>query len=95
MQHYYAIAEPDDAGGFWISFPDGPGIFSAANSAGEIVAQARDALDTALLYPPGAHLPHAIEDGAMPPNAAVLADFEGPLIVVIPFEPRTEAKAAA
>ena len=43
MPHYYAIAEPDDAGGFWLSFPDGPGIISAATSAAEIVAQARDA----------------------------------------------------
>jgi hypothetical protein len=40
-QHYYAIAEPDDAGGFWISFPDGPGIFSAANSAGGMMPMRR------------------------------------------------------
>ena len=25
MQHYYAVAEPDEAGGFWISFPAGTG----------------------------------------------------------------------
>ena len=31
MQHYYAVAEPDDAGGFWISFPGRAGITSAAD----------------------------------------------------------------
>ena len=40
MQHYYAVAEPDEAGGFWISFPGRDGITSAASSAIEIVGQA-------------------------------------------------------
>jgi len=31
MQHYYAVAEPDEAGGFWISFPDRDGIASASS----------------------------------------------------------------
>jgi len=92
MQHYYAVAEPDDAGGFWISFPDRPGITSAAVSAVEIVAQAQDALASVLMYPPG-DLPLSIEDGAKPPTD--LSDYDDPLVVVIPFEPAAVAKAAA
>ena len=92
MQHYYAIAEPDDAGGFWISFPDRDGITSAAASAVEIVGQAQDALETALMYPP-ADLPLSIEDGAKPPTD--LSDYEPrSIVVVIPFEPATMSKAA-
>ena len=94
MQHYYAVAEPDGVGGFWISFPDRDGITSAAKSAGEIVAQARDALESVLMYPPGDVLPLSIEDGARPP--ADLSDYEQPaLIVVIPFERSEETKEAA
>jgi hypothetical protein len=92
VQHYYAVAEPDDAGGFWISFPDRPGITSAAMSAGEIVSRAQDALQSVLMYPPG-DLPLSIEDGARPP--ADLSDYDAPLVVVIPFEHTTEAKEAA
>jgi predicted RNase H-like HicB family nuclease len=94
MQHYYAVAEPDGIGGFWISFPGRDGITSAATSAAEIVAQARDALESVLMYPPGDILPPSIEDGAKPPSEAELAEFEAPLVVVIPFEPATAAKAA-
>jgi len=83
MQHYYAVAEPDDAGGFWISFPGRDGITSAASSATEIVSQARDALESVLMYPP-ADLPRSIEDGAMPP--ADLSDYDPQaIVVVIPF----------
>ena len=83
MQHYYAVAEPDDAGGFWISFPGRDGITSAASSATEIVSQARVALESVLMYPP-ADLPRSIEDGAMPP--ADLSDYDPQaIVVVIPF----------
>ena len=92
MQHYYAVAEPDEAGGFWISFPGRDGITSAASSAIEIVGQARDALKSVLMYPP-ADLPLSIEAGAKPP--ADLSDYDPrSIVVVIPFEPAT-AKAAA
>ena len=91
MAHYYAVAEPDDAGGFWISFPDRPGITSAATSAGEIVAQAQNALASILMYPP-AELPRSIEDGAKPPTN--LSDYEDPLVVVIPFIPQVVKQAA-
>ena len=92
MQHYYAVAEPDDAGGFWISFPGRDGVTSAASSAVEIVSQAQDALESLLMYPPAA-LPPSIEDGAMPP-----ADLSGydprAMVVVIPFAvPVTRAAA--
>ena len=89
--HYYAIAEPDDAGGFWISFPDGTGITSAADSAGQIVSQAQDALETVLMYPPG-DLPLSIEDGAMPPGD--LSGYDNALVVVIPFTPALASAAA-
>ena len=92
MQHYYAVAEPDDAGGFWISVPDRPGITSAAESAGEIVSQALDALESVLMYSPGDVLPLSIEDGAKPP--VDLAEYDNPIVVVIPFEPVTAARAA-
>jgi predicted RNase H-like HicB family nuclease len=92
VQHYYAVAEPDDVGGFWISFPGRDGITSAASSAVEIVAQARDALESVLMYPP-ADLPPSIEDGAKPP--ADLSDYDPQaIVVVIPFEPATAARAA-
>ena len=92
MQHYYAVAELDEAGGFWISFPDRDRITSAASSAIEIVGQARDALESVLMYPPG-DLPPSIEDGAKPPTG--LSDYDPrSIVVVIPFEPATSAKAA-
>ena len=92
MQHYYAVAEPDDAGGFWISFPGRDGITSAASGATEIVSQAREALESLLMYPP-ADLPRSIEDGATPP--ADLSDYDPhAIVVVIPFaEPVTRAAA--
>ena len=91
MQHFYAVAEPDDAGGFWVSFPDGPGITSAAVNVAQIVAQAQDALASAAMYPPG-DLPRSIEQGAQPP--ADLSGYDQPLVVVIPFATPTVAKAA-
>ena len=84
MQHYYAVAEPDEAGGFWISFPGRDGIASAASSAVTIVGQARDALESVLMHPP-ADLPLSIEDGAKPP--ADLSNYDPQaIVVIIPFE---------
>jgi predicted RNase H-like HicB family nuclease len=95
MTHYYVIAERGDGHTWWLSFPDGPGIFSAADDAAEIPLQARDALESVLMVPAG-KLPRSIEDGARPPDAATLAEFEQPvLVVVIPFEHAAEARAAA
>ena len=92
MRHYYAIAERGNGRTWWLSFPGLPGVFSAADDAGQIVAQATDALDTAV--DSGLALPRSIEDGAKPP--ADLSEFEQPtIVVVIPFEHATEAKAAA
>lgn len=92
MQHQDAVAEPDEAGGFWISFPGRNGITSVASSAIEIVGQARNTLEPVLMYPPG-DLHPSIEDGARPP-----ADLSGydprSIVVVIPFEAATSAKTA-
>jgi predicted RNase H-like HicB family nuclease len=91
MLHYYAIAERGNGQTWWLSFPGFPGVFSAADDAGQIVAQAQDALGTAL--DAGMVLPLSIEDGAKPPID--LSEFEQPTIVVlIPFKPATAAKAA-
>jgi predicted RNase H-like HicB family nuclease len=94
MVHYYAIAERGGGKTWWISFPDGPGIYSAADDAGEIVAQAQDALASMLMDPPSDQLPRSIEDGARPP--VDLSDFERPtMVVVIPFEAKAETREAA
>ena len=92
MQHYYAIAERGAGTTWWISFPGRDGITSAADDAGEIVAQAQDALGSVAMY--GGRMPRSIEDGAKPP--ADLSDFEQPaFVVVVPFAHTGEAKAAA
>jgi predicted RNase H-like HicB family nuclease len=91
MQHYYAIVEAGDAGSWWISFPGRDGIVSVADDATQIVAQARDALESAAMH--GGRLPPTIEDGASPPTD--LSGFRAPaLIVVIPFA-RVQESAAA
>ena len=94
MAHYYVVAERGSGQTWWLSFPHGPGIYSAADDAADIPAQAREALESVLIQPP-ADLPRSIEDGAMPPTAADLAEFEQPtIVVVVSFEPATMAKAA-
>ena len=91
MRHYYAIAEAGDDGSWWISFPGRDGIISAADDAKQIVAQARDALESASMH--GGRLPPAIEDGALPP--ADLSDFRAPaMVVVIPFAVLVSTPAA-
>lgn len=85
MAHYYAVAERGQDRTWWISFPDRDGIISAADDAGQIVAQAQDALASAAMDGNGG-LPRSIEDGAKPP--ADLSEFEQPtMVVVIPFVP--------
>jgi predicted RNase H-like HicB family nuclease len=92
MQHYYVIAERGDGRTWWLSFPDLPGVYSAAFDPADIQAQVRDALDTAV--DAGMALPRSIEDGAMPP--ADLSEFEEPtVVVVVPYEVSAETKAAA
>jgi predicted RNase H-like HicB family nuclease len=89
--HYYVIAERGDGRTWWLSFPDLPGVYSAADDPGDIRTQVRDALDTAVSA--GMGLPLSIEDGDRPP--ADLSAFEEPTIVVVaPYEPATVAKAA-
>ena len=90
-QHYYAVVEPADTGGFRIRFPDRPGITSAAMTVRDIVTQAQDALALILRYP-AADLPRSIEGGAEPPTN--LSCYVDPLVVVIPFERVPAAKVA-
>jgi hypothetical protein len=88
--HYYAIAERGPEGGWFLTFPGAAG-YSFAEHAEQIVAQAQDWLETAAMD--GGQLPRSIEDGATPP--ADLSEFERPtMVVVIPFESATAAKAA-
>jgi predicted RNase H-like HicB family nuclease len=91
MHRYHAVAEPDDAGGFWISFPRRDGIRSAATSADQIVSQARDALASVAKDEDDGELPLSIEEGAMPPTD--LTGHDNPLVIAIPFE--VTARAAA
>jgi hypothetical protein len=93
MRHHYAVAERGPGKTWWISFPGRDGLTSAAEDAGEIVAQAQDALASVVMYP-GGDLPRSIEDGApLPTN---LSEFEQPaMVVVIPFDAEAEAREAA
>ena len=89
MRHYYAIAERCPGGGWFLTFPGGPGD-SYADNAEQIVAQAQDWLADAA---EAGHLPPAVEEGASLPTN--LAEFDQPaMVVVIPFE-LAISKAAA
>jgi hypothetical protein len=90
--HYYAIAEHGPEGGWFLTFPGGAGGYSFAERPEDIVAQARDWLESSAMH--GGTLPCSIEDGARPPTVAELGDYHDPLIVVIPFV-RATTKAAA
>ncbi len=82
MKNYIAVVEPSDDGKtWWISFPDLPGITSAANRPEQIVRQAQDALASALEA--GVVPPPAIEDGVVPPSD--LSEYHNPLIVLVPY----------
>ena len=83
MAHYYGIAEPDGSG-WYLTFPGGSG-YSFAAGADQIVPQARDWLASAAMH--GGSLPPSIEDGALPPSDAELADYDRPLVIVVTFEP--------
>jgi predicted RNase H-like HicB family nuclease len=91
MAHYYVIAERGSDGGWFLTFPHGGAGYSFAESAEEIVSQAQDWLGSVLIG--DGRLPLSIEDGARPP--ADLSEFEKPtIVVVVPYEPATLAKAA-
>ena len=85
-KHYFAIAERGSGSTWWISFPDIPGVFSAADDAGEIVSLA-SAMDTQRILSP------SVEEGAKPPD---LTDFDQPArVVLIPFDPLAAGRRAA
>ena len=93
MAHYYAIAERGSGAGWFLTFPHGEaGGYSFAERPEDILPQARDWLASSAMH--GGTLPRSIEDGAPPPAGADLADYKHPLIVVIPYEAVTTAKAA-
>ena len=85
-KHYFAVAERGSGSTWWISFPDIPGVFSAADDAGEIVSLA-SAMDTQRILSP------SVEEGAKPPD---LTDFDQPaMVVLIPFDPLAAGRQAA
>ncbi len=83
MKNYIVIVEPSDDGKtWWISFPGLAGITSAADRPERIVAQAQDALASAVEA--GVVPPPAIEDGVVPPSD--LSDYHNPLVVLVPCD---------
>ena len=89
LKNDIAIAGPSDDGKtWWISFPGLPGVTSAADRPERIVAQAQDALASAVEA--GIVPPPAIEDGVVPPSD--LSDYDNPLVVLVPYDmPATAA----
>ena len=81
MQHYFAVLEPAASGALHITFPGLDGVGSFAERHTDIVQQASDALESALMV--GRGLPLSIEEGARVPLN--LAGYHNPLVVVIPF----------
>ena len=81
MQHYFAVLEPAASGALHITFPGLEGVGSFAERHTDIVQQASDALESALMV--GRGLPLSIEEGARVPLN--LAGYDNPLVVVIPF----------
>ena len=81
MQHYFAVLEPAASGALHITFPGLDGVGSFAERHTDIVQQASDALESALMV--GRGLPLSIEEGARVPLN--LAGYDNPLVVVIPF----------
>ncbi len=82
---YVAIAEGPALPGesWWISFPDFPGVTSAAATAEEIQGQARDALASAIeaMQAEGQAAPAPIEEAGLP--AYDLGDYDHPLVLLI------------
>jgi len=81
MQHYFAVLEPAASGALHITFPGLDGVGSFAERHTDIMQQASDALESALMV--GRGLPLSIEEGARVPLN--LAGYHNPLVVVIPF----------
>ena len=81
MRHYFAVLETAASEALHISFPGLDGVGSFAERHTDIVQQASDALESALMV--GRGLPLSIEEGARVPLN--LAGYDNPLVVVIPF----------
>ncbi len=86
MRSYVAIAEcpgaPGDA--WWISFPSFPGVTSAAGTARDLAANARDALLSAIevMREAGHEAPPPVEEAGLPTYD--LADYDNPLVLLVP-----------
>ena len=90
MRHYFAVLETAASEALHISFPGLDGVGSFAERPTDIVQQAFDALESALMA--GRDLPTSIEEGARVP--VNLVGYDSPLVVVIPFAaPTTHAPA--
>jgi predicted RNase H-like HicB family nuclease len=90
LRNYIAIAEPSGDGTWWISFPNLPGVTSAADGPERIASQAQDALISAVEA--GAALPPSIEEGVIPPYD--LGDYQNPLVVLVSYEAPAPAAMA-
>ena len=83
MRYYIAVVHKDEDSSFGVSFPDLPGVFSAADDMADLIPQAADALalfaeDEAMPDPRG------LEDIRRDPEVA--ADLgNGAFLVAVPF----------
>jgi predicted RNase H-like HicB family nuclease len=83
MRYYIALVHKDEGSSFGVSFPDVPGVYSAADEMAELVPNAAEALalyaeDTAL------PAPRALDDVRQDPSvASELA--QGAFLLAVPF----------
>lgn len=90
MPAYFAVIHKDEGTAYGVSWPDVPGCVSAADTVGEIEAQAREALQF--------HLKGMREDGEAFPEASSFAEvydahrddegFFGVILVTVPDKPK-------
>lgn len=84
MQIYYAVVHQDGDSAFGISFPDLEGCFSAADSEGEIISQAQEAL--ALYFEEASSLPRPSTIAKLRQNGEVAEDLAaGAFLIAVPF----------
>ncbi len=83
MRYYIALVHEDEGSGFGVSFPDVPGVFSAADDIADLIPNAAEALNLLAEDEP---LPVArsLEEVRLDPDvAAELA--RGAFLVAVPF----------
>lgn len=83
MRYFIAVVHKDDDSSFGVSFPDVPGVFSAADDMAELIPQAAEAL---ALYAEDETLPEPRSLEAVRRDPAVAAALaEGAFLVAVPF----------